>query len=66
MRTPEGEWRKLKQLERKAKKQKIGGWGIGAGRLHLRATAQTSQRRPTRSLGPVFLYSSWTIGVSRS
>ena len=30
MRTPEGEWRKLKQLERKAKKQKIGGWGIGA------------------------------------
>jgi len=66
MSTPEGEWRKLKQLERKAKKQKIGGWGFGAGRLHLRATAQPSQRRPTRSLGPVFLYSSWTIGVSRS
>ena len=29
MSTPEDEWRKLKQLERKAKKQKIGGWGIG-------------------------------------
>jgi endonuclease YncB( thermonuclease family) len=40
--TPESEWRKLKQLERKAKKQKIGGWGIGAGRLHLRTTAQSS------------------------
>ena len=42
MSTPEDEWRKLKQLERKAKKQKIGGWGIGAGRLHLRTTAQSS------------------------
>jgi endonuclease YncB( thermonuclease family) len=42
MSTPEGEWRKLKQLEREAKKQKIGGWGIGAGRLHLRATGQSS------------------------
>ena len=42
MSTPEGEWRKLKQLERKAKKQKIGGWGIGTGRLHLRTTAQSS------------------------
>ena len=30
MSTPEDEWRKLKQLERKAKNQKIGGWGIGA------------------------------------
>jgi len=42
MSTPEGEWRKLKQLEHKAKKQKIGGWGIGAGRLHLRTAAQSS------------------------
>jgi DNA uptake protein ComE-like DNA-binding protein len=42
MRTPEGEWRKLEQLERKAKKQKIGGWGIRAGRLHIRAAAQPS------------------------
>jgi len=40
--TPEGEWRKLRQLERKAKKQRIGGWGVGAGRLHLRATAEPS------------------------
>jgi endonuclease YncB( thermonuclease family) len=44
MSTPEGEWRKLRQLERKAKKQKIGGWGIGAGRLHLRGTARSSPR----------------------
>jgi len=66
MSTPEDEWRKLKQLEGKAKKQKVGGWGIGVGRLHLRATAQSGQRRPTRSPRPVFLYSSWTIGVSRS
>src|SRR5882724_3221340 len=42
MRTPEGEWRKLEQLERKAKKQRIGGWGIGTGRLHMRAAAQPS------------------------
>ena len=42
MSTPEGEWRKLKQLERKAKKQKIGGWGIGTGGLHLRTTGQSS------------------------
>ncbi len=43
MSTPEVEWRKLNQLEHKAKKQKIGGWGIGVGRLHLRATADASQ-----------------------
>ncbi len=42
MRTPEGEWRKLEQLEGKAKKEKIGGWGMGAGRFHTRATAQPS------------------------
>src|SRR6476619_4497027 len=41
--THEVEWRKLNQLEHKAKKQKIGGWGIGVGRLHLRATADASQ-----------------------
>ncbi len=41
-RTPEVEWGKLRQLEREAKRQKIGGWGVGVGRLHLRATAQPS------------------------
>jgi endonuclease YncB( thermonuclease family) len=41
-RTPEVEWGKLRQLEREAKKQKVGGWGVGVGRLHLRATAQPS------------------------
>jgi DNA uptake protein ComE-like DNA-binding protein len=40
MNTPEVEWRKLEQLERKAKEQKIGGWGIGSSRLNTRAAAQ--------------------------
>ena len=40
MNTPEVEWRKLEQLERKAKEQKIGGWGIGTGRLNNRAAIQ--------------------------
>lgn len=40
MNTPEVEWRKLEQLERKAKEQKIGGWGIGGGRLNTRASSQ--------------------------
>ena len=40
MNTPEVEWRKLEQLERKAKEQKIGGWGVGGGRLNTRAAVQ--------------------------
>ena len=40
MGAPESEWGKLRQLESQAKKERIGGWGIGVGRLHLRATAQ--------------------------
>lgn len=40
MNTPEVEWHKLEQLERKAKEQKIGAWGIGSGRLSTRAAAQ--------------------------
>ena len=40
MNTPEVEWRKLEQLERKAKEQKIGGWGIGNGRLNMRSATQ--------------------------
>ena len=40
MNTPEVEWRKLEQLERKAKEQRVGGWGIGAGRLNTRAAVQ--------------------------
>jgi DNA uptake protein ComE-like DNA-binding protein len=40
MNSPEVEWRKLEQLERKAKEQKIGGWGIGSGRLNNRASTQ--------------------------
>jgi DNA uptake protein ComE-like DNA-binding protein len=40
MNTPEVEWAKLEQLERKAKQERIGGWGIGTGRLNTRATTQ--------------------------
>ena len=40
MNTPEVEWRKLEQLERKAKEQRVGGWGIGTGRLNTRAAIQ--------------------------
>ena len=40
MNTPEVEWRKLEQLERKAKQEKIGAWGIGNGRLNNRAAIQ--------------------------
>ncbi len=34
------EWRKLQEFERKAKQQSIGGWGIGSGRLNVRAREQ--------------------------
>jgi DNA uptake protein ComE-like DNA-binding protein len=40
MNTPEVEWHKLEELERKAKQERIGGWGIGAGRLNTRAVTQ--------------------------
>jgi competence ComEA-like helix-hairpin-helix protein len=36
----EVEWRKLRQLERKAREQKIGGWGIATGRLSARSVTQ--------------------------
>jgi DNA uptake protein ComE-like DNA-binding protein len=40
MNAPEVEWRKLERLERKAKQQKIGGWGIASGRLKTRVANQ--------------------------
>lgn len=40
MNTPEVEWRKLEQLERSAKQEKIGGWGVAASRLSIRAANQ--------------------------
>lgn len=40
MNTPGLEWRKLKQLERRAKEQKIGGWGVASRRLNTRTAAQ--------------------------
>lgn len=54
MKTSEAEWAKLRQLEREAKKQKIGGWGIGAGRLQARTTTGKSLRTDafTPSSGP--------------
>ena len=46
MNTSRVEWRRLEQLERRAKEQKIGGWGVGSGRLNTRTAA-----RPQSSLG---------------
>ncbi len=40
MNTPEVEWHKLERLEGTAKEQKIGGWGIGSGRLNRRNSTQ--------------------------
>ena len=40
MNTPEAEWRKLEQFERKAKEQRVGGWGINNGGLQTRAAVQ--------------------------
>ena len=34
------EWRKLEQFEHKAQEQKVGGWGVGAGRLNMRSATQ--------------------------
>ncbi len=36
----EVEWRKLQAFERKAKQQSVGGWGVGNGRLNIRAREQ--------------------------
>ena len=36
----EVEWRKLRRLERTAKEQKVGAWGIGIGRLNTRVESQ--------------------------
>ncbi|MGH8163283.1 MAG: helix-hairpin-helix domain-containing protein [Rhodanobacteraceae bacterium] len=36
---PAAERRKLQQLEREAKAQNVGGWGLGSGRLNTRAVA---------------------------
>ncbi|MEO8439073.1 MAG: helix-hairpin-helix domain-containing protein [Spartobacteria bacterium] len=34
------EWEKLQRFERTAQEQRVGGWGIGAGRLSMRAAVQ--------------------------
>jgi DNA uptake protein ComE-like DNA-binding protein len=43
---PATEKRKLEQLERNAKSQKLGGWGVEAGRLNTRATTSPSGSPP--------------------
>ena len=43
MNTPEMEWRKLEQLQRKAKQKRIGGWGMGAGHPDTRAMTQSGR-----------------------
>jgi endonuclease YncB( thermonuclease family) len=40
MKSPEAEWRRLEELERKAKQERVGGWGIAFGRLRARAATQ--------------------------
>jgi competence ComEA-like helix-hairpin-helix protein len=40
MNSPDVEWRKLEQFERKAKEQKVGGWGINNRGLQIRAAVQ--------------------------
>ena len=45
MDTPETEWRKLERLERAAKQKRLGGWGIGAGRLNTRATMPSGRNQ---------------------
>ena len=51
MNTPRVEWRRLKQLERRAKEQKIGGWGVGIGsppHPHRRSTAVVVRQEARR------------------
>lgn len=43
---PERQWRKLEQLERQAKQQKVGGWGVKEGRMTARAATQPSKTGP--------------------
>jgi len=39
---PEIEWHKLERLERQAREERIGGWGVSEGRLSKRALTQPS------------------------
>lgn len=40
MKSAETEWHRLEQLEREAKQERLGAWGIAFGRLKARATTQ--------------------------
>jgi DNA uptake protein ComE-like DNA-binding protein len=42
------EWKKLRQLEKKAQKEQVGGWGVGVGRI----TARAREAESTRGVDP--------------
>jgi len=44
MNRPEIEWHKLEKLERQAREERIGGWGVSEGRLSKRALTQPFAR----------------------
>ncbi len=50
--SPEIEWQKLEQLERTAKLQKVGAWGVNAGRLNARV--QSRQQNAADSFDAFF------------
>jgi DNA uptake protein ComE-like DNA-binding protein len=41
--SPERQWQKLRQLEQQAKAEKIGAWGVPAGRMTARASRQPAK-----------------------
>ena len=40
------EWQKLNQLQQKAKRELVGGWGVNVGRMMTRATPEQSGKPP--------------------
>ena len=44
--SPEREWRKLRQLERAAKQEKVGAWGASTGRMTARASTAPAKTGP--------------------
>lgn len=44
--SPEREWQKLERLEREAKAERIGGWGVAAGRMATRLASQPPKSGP--------------------
>ncbi|CAN5175840.1 hypothetical protein BH20VER2_BH20VER2_00150 [soil metagenome] len=44
--SPQRQWKKLEQLEREAKQQKVGGWGAAEGSMAARAATQPPKTGP--------------------